>query len=96
MGPKFDEEQRKSGVFKAPFNVEPIAYCPVCSERVYAEYVDTGFGPYSVQADPYHCGACGWIETGCPADKCIEGKCHSWEICQGRAIDEPKVSKELA
>lgn len=65
------------------FFTEPVVYCPLCEHRVYAEYVDNGFGPYAVQAEPYHCENCGWIETGCPANSCK--KCKTWDICQGRS-----------
>jgi hypothetical protein len=62
---------------------EPYAECPKCGKRVYAEYVDIGFGPFSQQADPYYCPSCGWIETGCPAEIC--DNCKSWNICKGRS-----------
>ena len=65
MDPVFDKNQQLNGY------VEPIAYCPKCGARAYAEYCDNGFGPYSTQIDPYHC-VCGWVEIGCPADKCIK------------------------
>lgn len=68
------------------FNKEPTENCPVCGKVCHAEWVDNGFGPYAVQASPYHCESCGWVETGCPAGKCIKHRCFSWEICKGKAL----------
>lgn len=45
------------------FTKEPVEHCPNCENRVHAEFVDNGFGPYSVQAGPYHCDNCGWSES---------------------------------
>ena len=64
------------------FGKEPEEYCPVCDKRVHAEFVDNGFGPYAIQAGPYHCISCGWVE-GCPyKEDCIKEKCVSWNICK--------------
>lgn len=41
---------------------EPTELCPKCREVCHADFVDNGFGPYAVQAGPYHCEKCGWIE----------------------------------
>ncbi len=65
---------------------EPIFHCPKCNEQLHTDWVDNGFGPYSVQASPYGC-ECGWWETGCK--ECIKEKCFSWGICQGRALVNP-------
>lgn len=62
---------------------EPVFNCPKCNEQLHTDWVDNGFGPYSVQASPYGC-ECGWHETGCK--ECIKEKCFSWEKCQGRAL----------
>jgi len=71
----------------SPYN-EPIGECPVCGPGVpaYAEWVDNGFGPYAVQAGPFHCMDCGWVEVGCPQSECITDRCTSWDYCQGKAI----------
>lgn len=71
--------------FSNTFNTEPIKQCPVCGEDIHAEWVDNGFGPYSVQVSPFHC-YCGYVEGGCPAEKCIKEKCFSWNVCQGKSI----------
>jgi hypothetical protein len=69
------------------FNKEPHIDCEKCGAKdLSTEWVDNGFGPYSVQASPYHCDACGWVETGCPADECIKERCFSWSTCQGKSI----------
>jgi len=65
------------------FNKEPVFNCPQCNSELYTDWVDNGFGPYSVQASPYGC-ECGWHETGCK--ECIKEKCFSWIKCQGRAV----------
>jgi hypothetical protein len=65
------------------FTKEPVFNCPQCNAELYTDWVDNGFGPYSVQASPYGC-ECGWHETGCK--ECIKEKCFSWEKCQGRAL----------
>lgn len=70
--------------FSNTFSSEPVFHCPGCNVQLHTEFVDNGFGPYSIQASPYHCEACGWSETGC--DKCIMQKCYSWGSCQGRAL----------
>lgn len=62
---------------------EPVFHCPQCNEQLQTDWVDNGFGPYSVQASPYGC-ECGWHETGCK--ECIKEKCFSWVKCQGRAL----------
>lgn len=66
------------------FNKEPEFNCPVCNAKLYTDWVDNGFGAYSVQASPYACEDCGWHEKGC--DACIEEKCFSWLKCKGRAL----------
>ena len=68
------------------FNKEPVFHCPKCGTQLHTDYVDNGFGPYSVQVSPYYCEPCEWVEGGCPADKCIREKCFSWEVCGGKAI----------
>lgn len=65
------------------FTKEPVFNCPQCNAELHTDWVDNGFGPYSVQASPYGC-ECGWHETGCK--ECIKEKCFSWARCQGRAI----------
>jgi len=70
------------------FYKKPVRLCDVCGEEAEAEFVDNGFGPYSVQAGPYNCFRCGWVETGCPAEKCIKERCFSWDVCQGKSIIE--------
>lgn len=45
------------------FTKEPTMACPYCKEIVYADWVDNGFGPYSVQTSPFHCDNCGWIQN---------------------------------
>lgn len=45
-----------------PLRQEPSEECPVCRSRATAEFVDNGFGPYAVQASPFHCENCGWID----------------------------------
>lgn len=41
---------------------EPTMQCPECNETCHADFVDNGFGPYAVQASPFHCENCGWIQ----------------------------------
>ncbi len=65
------------------FREEPVFNCPQCNAELQTDWVDKGFGPYSVQASPYGC-ECGWHETGCK--ECIKERCFSWEKCQGRAL----------
>lgn len=65
------------------FREEPVFNCPKCNEELHTDWVDNGFGPYSVQASPYGC-ECGWWETGCK--ECIKERCFSWDKCQGRAL----------
>lgn len=65
------------------FTKEPVFNCPQCNTELQTDWVDNGFGPYSVQASPYGC-ECGWHETGCK--ECIKEKCFSWAKCQGRAL----------
>jgi C4-type Zn-finger protein len=69
--------------FSNIFNKEPKFYCPVCGKELFTDWVDNGFGPYSVQVSPYVC-ECGWSEKGC--DKCIKEKCFSWAKCKGKAV----------
>lgn len=69
------------------FNKEPKFNCPVCGTSLQTDWVDNGFGPYSVQVSPYNC-FCGWSEKGC--DICIKERCFSWDKCQGRALSETK------
>lgn len=48
---------------KLIFNKEPDRpKCPKCEHEMEAEFVDNGFGPYSIQASPYHCFECGYTE----------------------------------
>ena len=58
--------------------------CPECGTNCFTEWVDVGIG--FVQADPFHCELCGWVEGGCPAYECLKSKCHSWEFCKGKAF----------
>ncbi len=71
------------------FNKEPKFNCPVCNTELYTDWVDNGFGRYSVQVSPYICESCGWSETGC--EKCIKDRCFSWEKCRGRAVKVTKL-----
>jgi hypothetical protein len=48
--------------FENLFITEPIFLCPICQENLYTDWVDNGFGPYSVQASPYGCNKCDWHE----------------------------------
>lgn len=41
---------------------KPSAPCPRCKTEMEADFVDNGFGPYAVQASPYHCPKCGYNE----------------------------------
>lgn len=75
--------------FSNTFNKEPEFSCPKCGLPLRTEWVDNGFGPYSVQASPYGCGDCGWHETGC--SECAQDKCFSWTKCKGRAISTTKI-----
>ena len=68
------------------FHTEPVGQCPRCGAEAHAEWVDIGFGAYSQQAGPFHCFECGWTETGCPQDECVQERCISWEICRGVSI----------
>lgn len=74
------------------FTKEPVFNCPQCNEELYTDWVDNGFGPYSVQASPYGC-ECGWHETGCK--ECVKEKCFSWGKCQGRALVNPAVKDSV-
>lgn len=65
---------------------EPVAKCGHCGQPAHAEWVDIGFGPYSQQAGPFHCYACGWTERGCPQEECVGTQCQSWEHCKGEAL----------
>ena len=73
------------------FTKEPVFNCPQCNAELHTDWVDNGFGPFSVQASPYGC-ECGWHETGC--NECIKEKCFSWEKCQGRAV-KPAVQDSV-
>jgi hypothetical protein len=73
------------------FNKEPVFNCPQCNAKLFTDWVDNGFGPYSVQASPYGC-ECGWHETGCK--ECIKERCFSWSKCQGHALIVNPASKE--
>jgi hypothetical protein len=75
------------------FGKEPIFDCPICKTALHTDWVDNGFGPYAIQASPYHCEDCNWIETSCPQEVCIEARCISWETCQGRAINVDALEK---
>ena len=66
------------------FNKEPKFNCPKCNNELHTDWVDNGFGAYSVQASPYGCEECGWHETGCK--ECIKEKCFSWLKCKGKAV----------
>lgn len=72
------------------FYTEPVVLCSNCGNRARAEWFDIGFGPYSQQASPHICSLCGWVELGCPAEKCTT-KCISYETCKGRAINDTKL-----
>lgn len=66
------------------FNIEPILPCPKCGKTAHAEWVDNGFGPYAVQAGPYHC-ECGWVEE-CPyKDPAKCKQCISYDVCYPKA-----------
>ena len=69
--------------FSNTFNKEPEFNCPACGVALSTEWVDNGFGAYSVQASPYNC-ECGWSEIGCK--NCIKEKCFSWDKCKGKAV----------
>lgn len=71
------------------FSKEPEYKCPSCGTQLHTDWVDNGFGPYSVQASPYGC-ECGWHETGC--NECIKTRCFSWDKCQGRALINPNTT----
>lgn len=73
------------------FTKEPVFNCPQCNAELHTDWVDNGFGPYSVQASPYGC-ECGWHETGC--NECIKEKCFSWVKCQGKAV-KPAVQDSV-
>ena len=60
--------------------------CLVCGKTATAEQVDVGIG--LMQAGPFHCVHCGWVEGGCPAEEC--GNCISWEYCQGKSMGVEK------
>lgn len=80
--------------FESIFTVEPHIDCEKCGAKdLCTDWVDNGFGPYSVQVSPYHCEKCGWVETGCPADKCIKEQCFSWEKCLGKSIIKDEITK---
>ena len=66
------------------FNTEPKFNCPVCNAELHTDWVDNGFGAFSIQASPYICESCGWSEKGC--DRCIKDRCFSWEKCHGKAL----------
>ena len=72
--------------FSNIFITEPLFKCPSCGILLHTDWVDNGFGPYSVQASPYGCESCGWHETGC--ETCSKEKCFSWEKCKGRALNK--------
>lgn len=65
---------------------EPVVQCPECQCPAHADWVDIGFGPYTQQAGPFHCYACGWTEKGCMQPVCLEDRCSSWLNCRGDAI----------
>lgn len=70
-------------IFSSIFNAEPKFNCPECNKELHTEWVDNGFGRYSVQASPYVC-ECGWSEISCK--ECIKSKCFSWDKCRGKAL----------
>lgn len=78
--PSFEEFDEKYG---NTFTKEPEFKCPSCDTKLHTDWVDNGFGPYSVQASPYGC-ECGWHETGCV--ECGKERCFSWIKCQGKAL----------
>lgn len=45
------------------FNTEPEEQCLDCGQFMYTEWIDNGFGPFSVQVEPYHCTECGWDQN---------------------------------
>lgn len=53
------------------FNKEP---------KCNTDWVDNGFGAFSVQVSPYICESCGW-------SRCIKERCFLWEKCRGRALE---------
>lgn len=82
----WEEFEKKYG---NTFSKEPEYKCPSCGTQLHTDWVDNGFGPYSIQASPYGC-ECGWHETGC--NECIKSRCFSWEKCQGRALINPNTT----
>jgi hypothetical protein len=75
------------------FTKEPDFNCPVCGVKLFTDWVDNGFGTYSIQASPYIC-ECGWHEIGCKT--CCESRCFSWEKCQGKALNQQSKIEELS
>lgn len=69
--------------YENTFIVEPVFFCPDCKQELHTDWVDNGFGEFSVQASPYGCD-CGWHEKGCK--ECINEKCFSWLKCKGKAV----------
>lgn len=86
------DDRADGSYFSNIFNKEPEFHCPVCNEELHTDWVDNGFGPYSVQASPYGCENCGWHETGC--ESCVKERCFSWGKCQGRALIKKEDSDE--
>lgn len=76
--------EHKYDYFESIFNEEPEFECPKCGQYLYTDWVDNGFGPYSIQASPYICGDCGWSEKKC--ESCIKERCFSWNVCKGKAV----------
>jgi hypothetical protein len=79
-------------IYANTFTIKPVFNCPQCNAELHTDWVDNGFGPYSVQASPYGC-ECGWHETGCK--ECGKEKCFSWSKCQGRALVNPAVKDSV-
>jgi len=87
----YDEEQLDK--WANTFIKEPEFKCPNCKSELHTEWVDNGFGPYSVQASPYHCEECGWSEIGCTS--CGTVQCFSWNKCMGNALKVPMTTEEM-
>jgi len=69
------------------FKEEPERYCPICRNRVFAKFEDNGFGPYSMQMEPYICDKCNWVAGGCTQKECIKERCKSYERCKGQSLE---------
>lgn len=89
----FNDSEAYMNSISNTFITEPEFKCPSCGELLYTDWVDNGFGPYSVQASPYGC-KCGWHEQGCK--ECIKEKCFSWDKCLGRALIKENLPNQQA